>query len=339
MNLQEIKSTLLNKNPKYNIETKYIKWYFNIIENALSENRIYYDYKQKKNPNYKYYERHHILPKAKGMFTEYEDFDKQFKWNKVLLTAKEHFIAHLCIWKHYKSINYTLGEKTMSRAVLGVQNSKACRFNSKLYSKFKLNLTLTDEHKRKNGLAHSGKNSSTALEIEIYTIDNKLFIESHGNFIQVCKEHGLPFKSLQNSYLNNGLRLYQTNTSLAIAKKHNNDKYYGWYALIKGSTQTNKGWLSEDELYKRNNNQLKGKHSHSSKIIYIYNEKGELMFTSHGNFKQVCEENGLPYSALCKSLRDGCRLYQNYYKKNSINMLINNGNIKYQGWYAKVIED
>ena len=78
MNIQEIKYILLNKNPKYNIETKYIRWYFRIIENAINENRKWYKSTQKKNPNYKYYERHHILPKAKGMFTEYKDFHVQY---------------------------------------------------------------------------------------------------------------------------------------------------------------------------------------------------------------------------------------------------------------------
>jgi len=64
-------------------------------------------------------------------------------------------------------------------------------------------------------------------------------------------------------------------------------------------------------------------------IIYIYNVFGELMFTCHGNFEEVCRENGLPYSALRKT---NGRLYQNL-SKGDITRLVNNGNIKYQGWY------
>ena len=68
-------------------ETKYIKWYFNIIGKALSENRIY---------DSKIHERHHILPRS--LFSKYKN-DKE---NLVILTFREHFICHALLWKHYK---------------------------------------------------------------------------------------------------------------------------------------------------------------------------------------------------------------------------------------------
>lgn len=43
-----------------------------------------------------YYENHHIIPKSLGG-NDLED-------NKVLLTAREHYIAHLLLYKHYKEI-------------------------------------------------------------------------------------------------------------------------------------------------------------------------------------------------------------------------------------------
>lgn len=50
----------------------------------------------------KYLEKHHICPKASDLFPEYKNFNK-FTWNKVLLTYRQHFIAHWMLWKAYKN--------------------------------------------------------------------------------------------------------------------------------------------------------------------------------------------------------------------------------------------
>ena len=47
-----------------------------------------------------YTENHHICPKAKDMFPEYKNL-KEFKWNSIILTAREHFIAHWMLWKAF----------------------------------------------------------------------------------------------------------------------------------------------------------------------------------------------------------------------------------------------
>lgn len=47
-----------------------------------------------------YTETHHILPKAKELFPEYKDLRKH-KWNSVRLTARQHIIAHIILWKVY----------------------------------------------------------------------------------------------------------------------------------------------------------------------------------------------------------------------------------------------
>ena len=43
---------------------------------------------------------HHILPKAKDLFPEYKSF-KVYPWNKIVLTARQHFLAHWMLWKAY----------------------------------------------------------------------------------------------------------------------------------------------------------------------------------------------------------------------------------------------
>jgi hypothetical protein len=61
----------------------YQKIYKNLVNNARSQNRVKLN---KDNPQYIYYENHHILPKCLGGSNEKE--------NLVLLTSKEHFICH-----------------------------------------------------------------------------------------------------------------------------------------------------------------------------------------------------------------------------------------------------
>lgn len=71
-------------------ETKYTKWYHNIINNA-----------QLKSNHIGYHEKHHIIPKCLG-----GDNSPQ---NLVLLTAKEHFIVHLLLIKMVEnSLKYKL---------------------------------------------------------------------------------------------------------------------------------------------------------------------------------------------------------------------------------------
>lgn len=47
-----------------------------------------------------YAEKHHICPKAKDLFSEYEYFKKN-PWNKIVLTGRQHYIAHWILWKVY----------------------------------------------------------------------------------------------------------------------------------------------------------------------------------------------------------------------------------------------
>lgn len=63
-----------------------------------------------------YFETHHILPKSKELFSEYKDLRKH-KWNAIKLTARQHIIAHIILWKVYGgtqllSVQLMLGDFT-----------------------------------------------------------------------------------------------------------------------------------------------------------------------------------------------------------------------------------
>lgn len=55
-----------------------------------------------------YYESHHIIPSWMGGSNKAS--------NKVLLTAREHFIAHRCLWKHYRDRPSALALHRMAKS-------------------------------------------------------------------------------------------------------------------------------------------------------------------------------------------------------------------------------
>lgn len=79
-------------------------------------------------------EKHHICPKAADMFPEYKSFSLH-PWNCVVLTPRQHFIAHLMLWKAFpttRSQVYALGRMKHSA---GIKNT------SKLYEAYRLDFS------------------------------------------------------------------------------------------------------------------------------------------------------------------------------------------------------
>lgn len=92
----------------------YSKIYSNLIAKVRSENRV---------KGSIYYESHHIIPKCDG---GNDDPD-----NLVLLTAREHFIAHMLLWKNDRG-NYKL-----LAPILFFKNNGAIK-NSKMFESIRL---------------------------------------------------------------------------------------------------------------------------------------------------------------------------------------------------------
>lgn len=66
-----------------------------------------------------YYESHHILPKSLG--------GSNNKDNLILLTPKEHFVAHLLLWKYTKTLQ-------MTHALFFMSSNKKGKLSAKSYS-------------------------------------------------------------------------------------------------------------------------------------------------------------------------------------------------------------
>lgn len=91
-----------------------------------------------------YTERHHICPKSNDLFPEYASFSI-YPWNKILLTADQHFVAHRLLYKAYPS-------SSMSYSFLcfcdGMITQKQQRNHRKITNKTYLSLKLADSKRK-----------------------------------------------------------------------------------------------------------------------------------------------------------------------------------------------
>lgn len=88
-------------------------------------------------------ENHHILPSSSDLFPEYKSF-KEFPWNKVKLTIRQHFIAHLLLSK-------TFGGKQIQAFFLMCNRTSNC--SSKYYFEIRnhhVNMMKSDKNPMKN---------------------------------------------------------------------------------------------------------------------------------------------------------------------------------------------
>jgi len=82
-------------------------------------------------PNYVYYESHHILPIS--VCPQYSCF-KQYPWNKVLLTAKEHLLCHMLLPKFVTDGPVKFKLIHALYAMTQQSNSQQQRPNMRIYS-------------------------------------------------------------------------------------------------------------------------------------------------------------------------------------------------------------
>lgn len=97
----------------------YLTKYITFISNCQRQNESYTEYT----------EQHHICPRA--MFPEFVSFI-EFPWNCAKLTLRQHYIAHLLLYKSYPSVD------SQALAVYLMANTRDIKVNSKLYAKLKL---------------------------------------------------------------------------------------------------------------------------------------------------------------------------------------------------------
>lgn len=126
----------------------YLSIYNSIVANSLQSNRRK---RKHADPNYVYYEKHHIIPKCMGGTDDIQ--------NTVLLTAREHFVAHQLLIKIYPN-EYKL---VFALRMLCRNNNKNHVRNNKEYSWIKTSIakTLSISQKGKPSMGHKYQKGHT----------------------------------------------------------------------------------------------------------------------------------------------------------------------------------
>lgn len=88
---------------------------------------------------------------------------------------------------------------------------------------------------------------------------------------------------------------------------------------------------------KENFNKLDYYVSTKSKIIDIFDNSNNLIYTCQSEFSKFCKINKLPHDSFMQSYKHSRKLYINA-TNNIISRLKKSGNIKYVGWYATIRE-
>lgn len=97
----------------------YLNKYINFISLCQAQNKNYSGYTEK----------HHICPRA--MFPEFSSFS-EFPWNCAKLTPRQHYIAHLLLYKTYPY------DRSQVQTIYFMTNLRGVKVTSKLYTKLKL---------------------------------------------------------------------------------------------------------------------------------------------------------------------------------------------------------
>ena len=118
-----------------------------------------------------YVEKHHICPKASDLFPEFKDL-RIHTWNKINLTARQHFIAHHLLWKCYPVLSTYMAFKIF---INGAKTNKHNRPSYKVTSKtYELLKTANCGGYRKNSInvydTVTGLSSSMS-SIDYYDLD------------------------------------------------------------------------------------------------------------------------------------------------------------------------
>lgn len=150
----------------------YLNRYIRFIEKCQQKN---------KNSSAKTH-RHHICPRAKDMFPEYESFSKN-KWNIARLTPRQHFIAHIMLWKAYPSISSQLS------AVWQMKHRNNEQINSRLYESILLEYIRLSSSRLKNTVSIYDENG-TFRRIPMSDYDKNIHTTISANRVVAKTDNG-----------------------------------------------------------------------------------------------------------------------------------------------------
>jgi len=155
----------------------YQKIYKNLILKAKSENRInksYYE-RKKENFSYVYFENHHIIPKCLGGKDDHQ--------NLVLLTAREHYVAHKLltyIYKGNRKITYAFHRITYGKNKY-IKSSRDYAYAIELIKTTPISLETKEKMKGRIPWNKGKKGVYTEEVLKLFREKRKEYIENNKN--------------------------------------------------------------------------------------------------------------------------------------------------------------
>lgn len=103
-------------------------------------------------------------------------------------------------------------------------------------------------------------------------------------------------------------------------------------------SDTMKGRKYSEERKNNISESITGYKNHNAKIIIIFDNFNNPLYITHGNFRKKCKELKLPFTELRKTYNNFSKCYEGNISNNVLSRIKKNGNVKYTGYYARIME-
>jgi hypothetical protein len=160
-------------------------------------------------------EGHHICPKANDMFPEYIDF-KEHPWNKAELTPRQHFVAHLILWKIYPNFK---SQRFAFWSMSNKMNIKKSKIYEVVHSEF-----CKDQSERVSGTAKYKDNEGNILTLR--TDDPRVL---SGEYVGHRKGAVIILSDNQKDNLQNAVTVRDPNTGECVRLRKDDPLYLSGY--------------------------------------------------------------------------------------------------------------
>jgi len=156
-----------------------------------------------------YYEKHHIVMKSMG--------GNNSKENLILLTPREHFLAHWLLWRIHRNRSTAYAFFGMcSRGKKVIKNSRAFEEARNVFSNERRGKKMSDEQKKKLSEKNKGKKHSQATKEKI-SISRKDYV-NNGGIGNLGKKHSIETKE-KISKAHKGFHTEETKNKISSSHK------------------------------------------------------------------------------------------------------------------------
>lgn len=220
---------------------------------------------------------------------------------------------------YWQNLFNKYGKPEVEYTITNLTNKESLHYEQICISNFKLvglplcNITDGGEgeghpHTEYHKLNMQKAKNPNALIIRIYNHLNELQKTCVGTFTNITDN--IPKHAFVKSYKNKGQPLGYSLQSRTELRKSMYQQYIGWYALRNDEERSvfddipNIDIEQNTGLYS-NLNITTGSYNPNAKYIDIKDSKGNIVFTSHGNFAFMCKQYNIPKSLAEKAKRTG----------------------------------